>query len=104
MGEAKSDQEALTAKRVEAATKAMDISKQIVRRSVNFEDEKLMRKLISKGIRHDKGWHSAFQRYCATRGVGELDLKSQDKEFITTFIERNLANFINQEWAKKIIY
>jgi len=91
-------------KRVEAATKALDVSKQIVRRSVNFDDEKLMRKLISKGIRHDKDWHSAFQQYCAARGVGELDPRSQDKEFIATFIERNLANSINKEWAKKIIY
>mmetsp|Transcript_62929 Transcript_62929/g.135125 ORF Transcript_62929/g.135125 Transcript_62929/m.135125 type:complete len:234 (-) Transcript_62929:88-789(-) len=91
-------------KRVEAATKAMDISKQIVRRSVNLEDEKLMRKLINKGIKKDKDWHSAFQEYCAARGVGALDQKSHDKEFIATFIERNLANSINQEWAKKIIY
>merc|ERR1712066_1069082 len=55
-------------------------------------------------MKHDQRWQVAYQEYCASRGVAEHDLKSQDKEFITTFIERNLANFINQEWAKKIIY
>merc|ERR1712048_1177672 len=83
---------------------AMDVSKQIVRRSVNSEDEKLMRKLIAKGLEHDQKWQLAFQEYCASRGVGENDQRSQDKEFIATFIERNLANSINEEWAKKIIY
>merc|ERR1712048_406201 len=86
LAEKKSDPQALMSKRVEAATKAMDVSKQIVRRSVNFDDEKLMRKLIAKGMKHDEKWQIAFREHCASRGVGENDHKSQDKEFIATFI------------------
>merc|ERR1712113_1230867 len=91
-------------KRVEAATKAMDASKQIVRRSVNFEDDKLMRKLISKGLKYDKQWQVAYQDYCSARGVVGGDMQNHDKEFTATFIERNLAGSIDQDWAKKIIY
>merc|ERR1712136_701580 len=32
------------------------------------------------------------------------DQQKQDKDFVATFIERNLANSINQDWAKKIMY
>merc|ERR1719282_1970387 len=102
--EQKTDPQALMSKRVEAATKAMDVSKQIVRRSINFEDEKFLRKLMSKGLKHDKQWQTAYQEFCQARGVSEVDQKMQDKDFIATFIERNLANSINQDWAKKIIY
>merc|ERR1712187_99299 len=102
--EQKTDPQALMSKRVEAATKAMDVSKQIVRRSINFEDEKFLRKLLAKGIKYDKQWQTAYQEYCASRGVGETDQKSQDKEFVATFIERNLPTSINYGWAKKISY
>jgi len=102
--EQKTDPQALMSKRVEAATKAMDVSKQIVRRSVNFEDDKLLRKLLSKGLKHDKHWQTSYQEYCSARGVTEHDQKHQDRDFIATFIEQNLANSINQEWAKKIIW
>lgn len=99
------DPQALMSKRVEAATKAMDVSKQIVRRSVNFDDDKLLRRLLAKGLKHDKQWQSSYQEYCTARGVvSEHDQKLQDKDFIATFIEQNLASSINQEWAKKIIW
>mmetsp|Transcript_132696 Transcript_132696/g.322448 ORF Transcript_132696/g.322448 Transcript_132696/m.322448 type:complete len:1090 (-) Transcript_132696:15-3284(-) len=102
--EQKSDPQALMSKRVEAATKAMDVSKQIVRRSVNFEDDRLLRRLLSKGLKHDKQWQAAYQEYCTARGVTEHDQRLQDKDFIATFIEQNLASSINQEWAKKILW
>lgn len=102
--EQKTDPQALMSKRVEAATKAMDVSKQIVRRSVNFEDDKLLRRLLLKGLKYDKQWQTSYQEYCSARGVTEHDQKHQDKDFIATFIEQNLANSINQDWAKKLIW
>lgn len=99
----KSDPQALMSKRVEAATAAMDVSKNIVRRSINFEDEKFLRKLLKKGLKEDKQWQASFKEYCTSRGVSDLDPKGQDKDFIAVFIERNLYNFMTQEWAKKII-
>lgn len=100
----KSDPQTLMSKRVEAATKAMDISKQIVRRSINFEDEKFLKKLLTKGLKHDKTWQTAYTEYCSASGVAMDDQQKQDKDFVATFIERNLANSINQDWAKKIMY
>jgi len=98
------DAQALMSKRVEAATKAMNVSKQIVRRSVNFEDEKLLRKLLTKGLKHDKQWQQAYQDYCTNRGIADTDHKNQNKEFVANFLENNLAGSINEDWAKKIIY
>jgi hypothetical protein len=43
----KSDAQALMSKRVEAATRAMDVSKQIVRRSLDFQDDKRLRKVLT---------------------------------------------------------
>jgi len=98
------DAQALMSKRVEAATYAMDVSKQIVRRSINFEDEKFLRKLLKKGLKEDKQWQAAFREYCTSRGVSaDADPKGLDKDFIATFIERNLFNSITSDWAKKII-
>lgn len=91
-------------KRVEAATKAMDISKQIVLRSVNFGDEKLLRKLLTKGLKGDSEWQEAYQDYCTSRGIADTDHKNQNKEFVADFIEKHLANSINKDWAQKIIY
>merc|ERR1719215_2369101 len=91
-------------KRVEAATKAMDISKQIVLRSVNFNDEKLLRKLLTKGLKGDVEWQEAYQDYCQSRGIADTDHKNQNKDFVADFIEKNLANSINKDWAQKIIY
>eukprot|EP00811_Abedinium_folium_P005395 NODE_14970_length_1075_cov_5.448312.p2 GENE.NODE_14970_length_1075_cov_5.448312~~NODE_14970_length_1075_cov_5.448312.p2 ORF type:complete len:163 (-),score=65.49 NODE_14970_length_1075_cov_5.448312:51-539(-) len=99
-----SDPVALMSKRVEAATKAMDVSKQIVRRSINFDDEKFLRKLVSKGLKRDRVWQTAYTEYCSSHSVVDGDVKKQDKDFVATFIERNLANSINQDWAKKIMY
>lgn len=100
----RADPQALMSKRVEAATKAMDVSKQIVRRSINFDDEKLLRRLLVKGLKHDKKWQEVYQEYCTGRGIVDMDQKNQNKDFVANFIERNLANFINEDWAKKIIY
>merc|ERR1712137_1093549 len=91
-------------KRVEAATKAMDVSKQIVRRSVNFDDDKLLRKLLSKGLKRDEAWLASYEEYCTARGVSKRDQRHHDKDFVATFIEQNLANSISKDWAKKIIY
>lgn len=102
--EPRTDPQALMSKRVEAATRAMDVSKQIVRRTINFEDEKFLKKLLAKGLKHDRTWQTAYEEYCTSRGVADLDFKKQDKDFVATFIERNLANSINQEWAKKMMY
>merc|ERR1712066_150429 len=101
--EKQTDPQALMSKRVEAAAQAMAVSKMIARRTVNFDDERLMRKLISKGLKHDKQWEAAYLEYCSSHGVLQGDEKSQSKEFIGNFIERNLANSINQDWVKKNI-
>lgn len=99
----KSDPQALMSKRVEAATYAMDVSKQIVRRSINFEDEKFLRKLLKRGLKEDKQWQAAWKEYCVSRGAQDADPKSHDKEFVATFIERNLFNSMTEDWAKRII-
>merc|ERR1712151_1329934 len=70
----------------------------------NFEDEKLLRKLISKGVKHDKQWEAAYKEYCSSRGVAQGEEKSQPVKFIATFIERNLGNSINQEWVQRILH
>merc|ERR1719161_697548 len=98
------DPQVLMQRRVEAAHKAMDVSKQIVRRSINFSDDKFMKKLVAKGLKHDKKWQEAYSEYCVSKGVTDTDPKKQDKDMISTFVERNLANSINQEWAQKIMY
>jgi hypothetical protein len=98
------DPQVLMQRRVEAAHKAMDVSKQIVRRSINFSDDKFMKKLVAKGLKHDKTWATAYSEYCVSKGVTDQDPKKQDKDMISTFVERNLANSINQEWAQKIMY
>mmetsp|Transcript_5187 Transcript_5187/g.9794 ORF Transcript_5187/g.9794 Transcript_5187/m.9794 type:complete len:844 (+) Transcript_5187:227-2758(+) len=100
----RTDPQALMSKRVEAATKAMDVSKQIVRRSVNFDDDKLLRKLLSKGLKRDEAWLASYEEYCTARGVSKRDQRHHDKDFVATFIEQNLANSISKDWAKKIIY
>lgn len=96
--------QALMSKRVEAATRAMDVSKQIVRRSINFEDEKLLRRLMAKGLKHDSQWQTAYGDFCKQQNVTDSDHMKLDKALICIFIERNMAGSINQEWAKKIIY
>merc|ERR1711994_622866 len=96
----RTDPQALMSKRVEAATKAMDVSKQIVRRSVNFDDDKLLRKLLSKGLKHDESWLASYEEYCTARGVSKRDQRHHDKDFVATFIEQNLANSISKDWAE----
>mmetsp|Transcript_9917 Transcript_9917/g.26195 ORF Transcript_9917/g.26195 Transcript_9917/m.26195 type:complete len:952 (-) Transcript_9917:273-3128(-) len=104
-GQHKTDAQALMSKRVEAATRAMDASKQIVRRLINFEDDKFLRKLMKKGLQYDKQWQTSYEEYCTSRGLPrDANFKMLDKESIATFIERNMANSINQDWAKKIIH
>jgi len=100
----KSDPSQLMSKRVEAATRAMDVSRQIVRRSVNFEDEKFLRKLLAKGLKKDRTFSLAYTDFCNGRGSKEEDYKNQDRDFVATFIERNLANSINEDWAQKLIH
>jgi len=102
--EAKSDPQALMSKRVEAATKAMDVNKQIVRRSINFDDEKALRKIMAKGMKHDTQWQAAFREYVYSRGLGMMDHRMMDKDSLVTFIERNLVNSISQDWAKKVMH
>merc|ERR1712137_943276 len=102
--ERKLDPQALMSKRVEAATQAMAVSKMVARRTVNFDDERLMRKLISKGLKHDKQWEAAYLEYCSSHGVVQGDEKGQSKEFIGNFIERNLGNSINNEWVQRILH
>lgn len=95
----------MMSKRVEAATRAMDISKQIVKRSINFEDEKLLRKLLKNGLKNDKQWMSYYKELCSSRGLPtDHDPKKLEKDVVANFIEKNMPNSINQDWAKKIIY
>merc|ERR1711972_382663 len=100
----KSDAHALMSKRVEAATRAMDVSKQIVRRSLDFQDDKRLRKVLKKGLEHDKSWQAAYKEFCKSKGLSaESDHKALDKDSLATFIERNMATSINEEWAKKVL-
>merc|ERR1712072_672330 len=92
----KTDPSLLMSKRVEAATRAMDVSKQIVRRSINFEDEKFLRKLLGKGLKHDKTFSVAYSEFCSSRGIADQDYKKQDRETVATFMERNFGNCINE--------
>lgn len=98
-----SDPSRLMSKRVEAATRAMDVSKQIVRRSINFDNEKFLRKILAKGLKHDKTFSVAYSEFCNSRGISEQDHRKQSRETVATFIERNLAACINEEWVKKVI-
>jgi len=99
----KSDPRELMSKRVEAATRAMNVSKQIVRRSINFDDEKFLRRLLAKGLKHDRAFNSAYEEFCRSKGIRDLD-KKQDRDTVATFLERNLASSINADWARKIIH
>merc|ERR1712187_361964 len=86
------DVQALMSKRVEAATRAMDVSKQIVRRSLDFQDDKRLRKVLKKGLEHDKAWQAAYREFCKSKGLSaESDHKALDKDSLATFIERNMA-------------
>jgi hypothetical protein len=102
--EQKSDPKLLTSKRVEAATRAMDVAIQFARRSIDFDDEKFLRKLLAKGLKHDEQWSAAYADFCATKGIVSSDHKKHDKDAVASFIERNLASSINEHWAKKVIY
>lgn len=98
----KSDPRELMSKRVEAATRAMNVSKQIVRRSVNFDDEKFLRRLLAKGLKHDRALNAAYEEFLRSKGIKDFDRK-QDRDTVATFLERNLASSINADWARKII-
>lgn len=102
--EQKSDPVALTSKRVEAASRAMDVAIQFARRSVDFSDEKFLRKILGKGLKHDKQWSTAYSDFCAAKGISESDHKKHDKEAIASFIERNLASSIGEDWAQKVVH
>eukprot|EP00933_Yihiella_yeosuensis_P015325 TRINITY_DN13404_c0_g2_i1.p1 TRINITY_DN13404_c0_g2~~TRINITY_DN13404_c0_g2_i1.p1 ORF type:complete len:899 (-),score=251.91 TRINITY_DN13404_c0_g2_i1:432-3128(-) len=102
---AEANKEALMSKRVEAATRAAEVAKQAIRRSVNFDDEKLLRTLLKKGFQKDQLWQDAYEDYCNARKV-QADLAtaaSMDKKFIATFVEQNIPNYINSEWARKVL-
>merc|ERR1712217_807733 len=99
----KSDPKLLTSKRVEAATRAMDVAIQFARRSIDFDDERFLRKLLAKGLKHDKQWAGAYSDFCAAKGISENDYKKHDKDAVAAFIERNLASSINEDWAKKVM-
>eukprot|EP00913_Durusdinium_trenchii_P027588 g25876.t1 len=58
---AKPDPQALISKRVEAATRAADVAKQVLRRQIDFQDEEKLRKLLIKGLKHDQQWSAAYQ-------------------------------------------
>lgn len=98
------DPKALISKRVEAATRAADVAKQVLRRQIDFEDEEKLRKLLLKGLKYDKQWSAAYQEYCVLRRVSPEAVLSAGKEFMATFVEQNLPNSINTEWAQKVIH
>merc|ERR1711879_1116550 len=77
--EQKSDPQVLMSKRVEAATRAMEIAKQVVRRTINFDDDRFLRKLIKTGLQEDEKWKTAYQDFCSARGVSDGKPKNQDK-------------------------
>ncbi|CAE7672404.1 unnamed protein product [Symbiodinium pilosum] len=45
----------------QAATRAADVAKQVLRRQIDDEDEVKLRKLLIKGLKHERGWAVAFQ-------------------------------------------
>ncbi|CAE7275021.1 unnamed protein product [Symbiodinium sp. CCMP2592] len=101
----KADPQALISKRVEAATRAADVAKQVLRRQIDFEDEAKIRKLLIKGLKHEPDWAVAFQDFCNRRRVApEAAVVNAPREFITTFVQENLPNSINTEWAQKVIH
>eukprot|EP00438_Fugacium_kawagutii_P021826 Skav232617 [mRNA] locus=scaffold1260:12482:32717:+ [translate_table: standard] len=59
------DPQTLISKRVEAATRAADVAKQVLRRQIDFEDEEMLRKLVLKGVKSDKQWAAAYQALSA---------------------------------------
>eukprot|EP00434_Breviolum_minutum_P004134 symbB.v1.2.003644.t1/scaffold203.1/size271217/36 len=100
----KPDPQALISKRVEAATRAADVAKQVLRRQIDFEDEEKLRKLLLKGLKCDKQWQTAYQEYCTLRRVSPESVLNAGREFMATFVEQNLPNSINTEWAQKVIH
>ncbi|CAK9058337.1 unnamed protein product [Durusdinium trenchii] len=101
---AKPDPQALISKRVEAATRAADVAKQVLRRQIDFQDEEKLRKLLIKGLKHDQQWSAAYQEYCSMRRVSPDAVLNANREFMATFVEQNLPNSINTEWAQKVIH
>eukprot|EP00928_Gymnodinium_smaydae_P087160 TRINITY_DN71487_c0_g1_i1.p1 TRINITY_DN71487_c0_g1~~TRINITY_DN71487_c0_g1_i1.p1 ORF type:complete len:869 (+),score=170.77 TRINITY_DN71487_c0_g1_i1:121-2727(+) len=104
-GQQKTDAQALVARKNEAAARANEISKQIVRRAINFDDNKLLRKLMSKGMKHDKQWLTAYQEHCAAKNLApDGELKKLGKDVLISFIEKHMVNSIHEDWAKKIMH
>ncbi|CAJ1395640.1 unnamed protein product [Effrenium voratum] len=99
----KQDPHALISKRIEAASAAAEIAKQVLRRQIDFEDEEKLRKLLIKGCKYDQDWLKAYQEYCSRRRVSPDAVLTAPREFMATFVEQNLPNSINLEWAQKVI-
>ncbi|CAE7947163.1 unnamed protein product [Symbiodinium sp. KB8] len=96
----------------------------LIQATVDHIDEAKIRKLLIKGLKHEPDWAVAFQvipllvvfhsQKLYTKATGLLQPAANVPgsgggerpagEFITTFVQENLPNSINTEWAQKVIH
>lgn len=93
----------LEAKKTAAAAIAMKASREMLRRIVNFDNERVLRKLVKAGTRQNRQWTSAWKEHCASSKVADADPKKVNIVVVTTFLDRQLAKHIDEDWVKPII-
>lgn len=98
------DEKTLGAKRVAAATAAMEVAKASVRRQMDFEDLPKLKKIILIGLKRDAKWRVAYQEHCAKKGISiQTDPTTMAPDLLKDFILTNMANSTQESWAKKVL-
>eukprot|EP00397_Hematodinium_sp_SG-2012_P018240 GEMP01018680.1.p1 GENE.GEMP01018680.1~~GEMP01018680.1.p1 ORF type:complete len:815 (+),score=198.93 GEMP01018680.1:202-2646(+) len=92
-------------KKVKAATKATELNRRLIRRSISW-DEDTLRKLMKVGLKKDMVWRESWNICCQSYGwytTEERLPKKHSHETLTRFIEANLGEVLSRDWLKEFL-
>jgi len=92
-------------KKVKAATKATELNRRLIRRSISW-DEDTLRKLMKVGLKKDMVWRESWNIFCQSSGLfttDERDPKKHTVDSLTGFIEANLGEVLCRDWVKEFL-
>lgn len=69
-----------------------------------WEDLAFLARLVRRGVRADEDWKSTWQQYCEEWRIPSDLSGIPPKEALTLFVERNVWQLVNKEWAKDLMY
>jgi len=76
----------------------------LIRRKFDWKDLKFLARLVRRGVPVDEEWAATWKEYCEQKKVPSDFREPLPKDALTEFVERNLHELRNKEWAKDLYY